>query len=1048
MWGASAAFGGALQGGKAEVEGLLRLAGQRALDFTVEARQEALAWCGQALRGSRALGDDRLAALSLGRMGLIYSQYGQFPLARDHCLRAEALCQQAGERSFRARLLRELGRIHDVIDRNREASAFYRQGLALYRELGDRRGEARAMGLYGAHLSQLGEGEASRAMLARALAICAELGDPYLEAQTLYHESLRLIRAGDYRAVADIYAQILPAVSASGDRYLEAKTRNNLGWAQNMLGLPHLAEQNLERAAQLYRQADHPELGACYMSVSEIKALYGERQETLAYLLKARDIFKRSGSPNAEASVLFNLAEAQRNLGDEESARAFYRRALGLFEDIGNRNASAMTLGAIGEMNLEQGRRGDALAYLRDALGIAVEIGNREKKARILTALGSLHAGEGRMDEALCFLEEALALQRRLGMRVAQMETLRELARAYRASGEGGLAEGCLVEALNLSAELKTPQEESFSLHELARLYAGRGGLSSAIACNRLALDAIESLRARVEGLAMRVAYADRIHDLYAFHIELLMRRAQLSGDQRDAERAFLTSERSRARTLTDTLSRIGRSKGEDAVGAGLIKARRTVQARLHGLLRQLSDAANQKNAVNRLAELGREIDDLLAEYKLLESQVHAGSARYAAIARQREWSLREIQNGLEPGTALLEFALGEERSFVWAITRDSFHAVELPAKRELDRKARRVYGLLTARNRRIKFETEPERSSRIVRADRAYWREAADLSRMAVQPALAVLPAGVGRLAIAADGALRYLPFGALPTPQEQGGEWRPLLRRYAVINLPSASVSLALQTVFAHRASAPKTLAVFGDPVFEADDPRIRTPRLASSISSDIGLNLVAGAERSGVFRRLIYTQDEVRAILELVPPGDRMTALGFEAARETALADVLSDYRIVHFATHGVVDSGRPDLAYLVFSQYDREGRPIDGVLSQHDIYGMSLNADLVVLSACRTALGREVRGEGLIGLARGFMYAGAPQVVASLWNIQDRATADLMARFYRGMLEDGAPPERALREAQLTMADADPWRAPYFWGAFTVQGLGRAPGDSSP
>ncbi|HXO18828.1 MAG TPA: CHAT domain-containing protein, partial [Thermoanaerobaculia bacterium] len=187
-----------------------------------------------------------------------------------------------------------------------------------------------------------------------------------------------------------------------------------------------------------------------------------------------------------------------------------------------------------------------------------------------------------------------------------------------------------------------------------------------------------------------------------------------------------------------------------------------------------------------------------------------------------------------------------------------------------------------------------------------------------------------------------------------------------------------------------------------------------------------------------RLRFSGQEADAIAALVPAGQRLKAVSFAASRATALSGELARYRLVHFATHGWLDSRHPELSGLVLSLFDERGEAEDGFLRLADIYDLELHADLVVLSACRTALGKEVRGEGLVGLTRGFMHAGAARVVASLWSVEDRATADLMRRFYEGMLRRRETPAAALREAQLAMA-ADPrWRAPYFWAGFSLAG----------
>jgi CHAT domain-containing protein len=187
-----------------------------------------------------------------------------------------------------------------------------------------------------------------------------------------------------------------------------------------------------------------------------------------------------------------------------------------------------------------------------------------------------------------------------------------------------------------------------------------------------------------------------------------------------------------------------------------------------------------------------------------------------------------------------------------------------------------------------------------------------------------------------------------------------------------------------------------------------------------------------------RLPGTRREAAAITALVPTTERKQALDFEASRVTATSEELSQYRIIHFATHGLLNSQHPELSGIVLSLVDAQGKPQDGFLRLHEIYNLKLPAELVVLSACQTGLGKEIKGEGLVGLTRGFMYAGAARVMASLWKVDDRATAELMKQFYQGMVKDGLRPAAALRAAQVAMWKQQRWQEPYYWAAFVLQG----------
>jgi CHAT domain-containing protein len=187
-----------------------------------------------------------------------------------------------------------------------------------------------------------------------------------------------------------------------------------------------------------------------------------------------------------------------------------------------------------------------------------------------------------------------------------------------------------------------------------------------------------------------------------------------------------------------------------------------------------------------------------------------------------------------------------------------------------------------------------------------------------------------------------------------------------------------------------------------------------------------------------RLRSSRVEAEGIAALVRESERLKALDFQASRATAMSEEMSHYRIVHFATHGLLNSRAPELSGVVLSLVDERGRSQNGFLRLHDVYNLKLGADLVVLSGCQTALGKMIRGEGLVGLTRGFMYAGAPRVVASLWRVPDKPTAELMNHFYKGMLVDGLRPAAALRAAQVKMSRGKRWQAPYFWAAFVLQG----------
>jgi CHAT domain-containing protein len=358
-----------------------------------------------------------------------------------------------------------------------------------------------------------------------------------------------------------------------------------------------------------------------------------------------------------------------------------------------------------------------------------------------------------------------------------------------------------------------------------------------------------------------------------------------------------------------------------------------------------------------------------------------------------------------------------------------------------------------------VKGETNEQQAARIRRSDAALPEAAASLSRLIIAPIARQLDKK--RLAIVADGALHFVPFGALPMASEQsattrtkGGRPEVLLENHEIVGLPSVSTLAVIRREVAGRQQAPKTVAVVADPVFMKDDERVQSGKTknASKVENTSPTQsgrindrqLVKATQDTAVTNEGLYiprlrgTRLEAEQIVSLVPPAERQLALDFAANRKTATSTELSHYRYVHFATHGLLNSVHPELSGLVLSLVNEDGEAQDGFLLSHEIFNLKIPAEMVVLSACETGIGKEIHGEGLVSLTRGFMYAGAPRVVVSFWSVSDLGTTELMVRFYQKILKDNMPPAAALRAAQLSILGDKRWASPYYWGSFTLQG----------
>jgi CHAT domain-containing protein len=589
------------------------------------------------------------------------------------------------------------------------------------------------------------------------------------------------------------------------------------------------------------------------------------------------------------------------------------------------------------------------------------------------------------------------------------------------------------------------------TFYNTAGAQRGLGELTDARATIQSALGIVESLRTKVASQELRASYFASVRQYYDLLIDLLMALHRQQPSAGFAAEALAASERARARSLIDLLDE-ARADVRRGVDETLLARERSFEQQLDAAAQRQARLLSGKHTKEETAAIDNELVSLTAAYEETKNQVRAQSPRYVALTEVQPLGLTDIQALLDERTVFLEYALGEERSYVWAATRSSLTSHELPRRADVETAARLVYDDLRARQQRH-GETEREYDARVNEADAQYWRHAAALSEMTLGPVAGQLRDK--RLLIATEGALQYIPFAALPVPKlpEQASDTSardlpvPLMVDHEIVSLPSASALAALRRETLSRLAAPKTIALLADPVFELDDPRVPVmPRIGAAkrdrrpATGDLGRALRdAGMSDDGYgLPRLLSSREEAKAIMALAPAGTAMIATGFEATRAKAMSAELSQYRIVHFATHGLLNGEHPELSGILLSLVDQAGRPQNGFLRLHDIYNLDLPAELVVLSACDTGLGKEVKGEGLVGLARGFMYAGAARVLASLWKVDDEATADLMTHFYRQMLENGKSPAAALREAQIAIWKQKRWTVPYYWAAFVLQG----------
>jgi CHAT domain-containing protein/tetratricopeptide (TPR) repeat protein len=875
------------------------------------------------------------------------------------------------------------------------------------------------------------------------------------------------MRRGNFAAAEEYFAQALAIWRQQGPEGLGiAMTLNSVGNLALTRGDIERGEDHLEHALEIRRKLA-PESLPFAASLSSLGALAQQRGN----LARAEEYFRQglkirqTLAPDslAVADSLFQLGVLFWIREDLPKAEKYLFRA----EEMKRRLApgSPSLAQSLNWLGLVSNRRGDfaqAEAYFREALGISesfspVNLGTAEA----LGGLGGAASNRGNLAEAERYYQQVLQIQDQLSPdSPSKAFTLERLGNLAQRRQDFTGAERYFRQVLAIR-EKKVPGSiaHANALFALASVLRRQQQLDAAERFFADATAVVESQASQLGGTEdERSVFRARYEAQYKEYIELLLQR-------KEWELAFDVMERSRARSLLELLAN-AHLDIRNGCAPELLKRERllreAISLKSNYRVRLLNDAHTEK----QIEALDQQIAELRDQYDEIEEQIRIESPTYAGLTQPQPLSVKQVQQDLlDDNTVLLEYSLGDSRSHVWVVSDNALAVYDLPSRKIIEKAAWGLYESLTEQTRKVDAERIAERQARLARASKEYANAAAELSRMVLGPIAARLDKK--RLIVVSDGALQYVPFAALPEPsgdslssansaEQKTMPAAPLVMEHEIVYLPSASVLAELRRAEKSRKRPPMEVAVFADPVFDKHDERITAAPKAQnrsqaqsrcffrdiskrSLASSYEMPQSASRSRGGqYFPRLLWTSREAAAILKVTPAGRGMEALGFQASRTTATSPLLAQYRIVHFATHAVMNSEHPELSGLVLSLVDEHGQPQDGFLDLEQIYNLNLPADMVVLSACDTGLGRPIDGEGLIGMARGFMYAGASRVVATLWNVEDEVTAELMARFYKGLEQDKLSPAAALRRAQMEIARQKRWNSPFYWAGFQLEG----------
>jgi CHAT domain-containing protein/Tfp pilus assembly protein PilF len=823
------------------------------------------------------------------------------------------------------------------------------------------------------------------------------------------------------------------------------------------------AQRLLEKALRIDSRLAplSPDMAEIFNILGILAEQRGDLDHAEQYSQQTLSIGEKLGRPQAgTAAMLVNLGAIAQERGDFIAAERYLNESLSITNKIGpDFPVAAAAHNNLGSVLVDENKFDEGEQHLQLALTMKRKRGaNNIRVASTLAELGRLAFKRNDLPKATEYLEQGLAIQRNAAPESTGVaQTLAELAQTNLKAGDLTKAEQHFIEAANIRQK-NAPASAGYGevLAGLGSVRLRQGKIEEATDLYGKAIAVLESQMSQLGGgsesrSVFRVANANYYRD----YVSLLVAQGH-------ADLALDYLERSRARTLLELLD-AAHADIRKGVDSALLAQQRALQTDINAKRDRRASLLEGKQTTDPVKAVDNEISNLIAQYEDVQAKLRTSSPQYAALTLPQPLTSESIRNELlDHDTVLLEYSLGDERSYVFAVTPEKTAAFLLPKNADIESAALHLYKLLSSHPR-----ASAQQSDEVEQA-------ASKLSAMVLHPVAEQLRGK--RIVVIADGALQYIPFAMLPDPDHSHADAAvPLVVKHEVVNLPSASVLAILRRDTNNRPRPTKSVAILADPVFTKDDPRVKADsahasfakasasspvRKAKTIPSenslpgkplpaeptDLSADLLTrsagdlGLSREGSVHlpRLLYTREEAAGIRAVAPDAKSLSALDFAASRSTAISPELSRYRIIHFATHGLINSEHPELSGLVFSLVDRNGRQQDGFLQLNDIYNLNLPADLVVLSACETGLGKQVNGEGLIGLTRGFMYAGSSRVVASLWNVSDVATAQLMTDFYRAMEQDHVAPAAALRSAQIALWKQKRWHSPYFWAAFQIQG----------
>jgi CHAT domain-containing protein/uncharacterized protein HemY len=978
--------------------------------------QEALNNYSEALKFFEQVQSSKGIADSSYGMGRVYEKLSEYEKGVVALRKALSLHEQVGDDKAVGLDLNQLASIEMRRANYAEVQTLAQKAIAMHERVGNKAGLSEALWVMGRTLFNTGNFSKSVTLAQRALTLDEETKDGKGMVLDLNLLGIAHNKMGSYAQAVSCYERALEIAEQLVDKEAAGMTLSNLGQVRADQGRDDLALDGYRKSLAIAKEIKHKHGTAINLiNFALVRWRQGQYSDALEKMNEALQIWEENGDRQGVAIVLSNIAGIYSDIGNDELSLQHYQRSVQLSRETGDQYALGATLNYIGQLYAKRQQYQTALNYFSQSLEIVEKAGNKQELCNNYLGLGKTKEQMENFPAALADYKKSLEIAEQMGDRQMQ-------ARAMLGAGSVQYRLGMLKEAasnvtqsVRISQEIRHQEVLSESFHFQGLVQSKLGQKEEGRKSMEKAITVIEGVRKELDLPEEKAGYFETKLTVYEDLIQLLVEIGRHS-------EALQYAERSKARAFLDLLTEANIYPEKD-LKPKLKKNKLLLQARYIEIQKKLRlETEKDKNDPTTIRNLEGNLVEMEKEYVQLKREIRKQNPNYSALAHPQPVAINDVRKLLDETTALLEYSVGESNSYLFLVTASDMKVITLPGEKELSSQIQKLSEVLQKPDE-ILQDLEGTHTTYADISSRLY-----DILIKPVHPEIA----DKKTLLIVPDGTLNYLPFEVLltnkPGSQKINFEKLPyLLRKFQIHYAPSVSVLSAIgSNLLLRKAKNSKDLLAAADPVYGGQ------PGATRASKQDIYGIIKAAASLPS----LPNTRLEVEQIANLYPEEKVTLLIGKEANENNIKQTKLSEYRLLHFAAHGIINEDQSDLSSLVFSmdQDDQE----DGFLMMREVFDLKLNADLVTLSACRTALGQRIRGEGIHSLARAFLYAGANSVLVSLWDVSDKSTAALMKTTYGNMSENHSDKAAALRNAKLKMIEESAYSHPYYWAPFVLIG----------